>query len=618
MKKAFTKREVLFLFVIFLGFSPLSILTSLSFEKNQQYFSSILKKINFSLIYEEAKKIEYKGTIKVKFTISKQGEVKKAKILQSSGIISLDNTVMWAIYEGEPYSLPPDFKGEFLDIVLPIKFEYLSPKREVHLKKEIKEEELKTKLLTKEIKEKKMKKIKLKEIKFKNTVYKLLKNKNFLLYLYQIGAENSRPLKIREGQTKLARLKIRETLRELFPSLSVEYKEDRGEAVTDKYRSKSYGVKLEHILYDYHQRGNNYKREKLNLEAAEKSYEKERNDLLFEILKAYYQLCAEKEILTFWEEFKKETDKDYQLGKLLKEGHLITKIEYLKICSLINKIYSELIAQRNRYILSLANLKKILGVAPDKGIPNLEFVQLKEKILLDKKVEDYINIGLKERPEITLWKKSIEATKLGLKIAKNEKKPKLLLESFWGKSGEAYGWQDLNLATTWNVVARTVWLFGGSSSEVSFGHEKTIPTEIVDVSRKVETDSFSFKTSLLDRLNYYSEVTESKVALNQALDELEKIKKDIAWEIQEGFTAYLEGKREIEMYKEEIKLKKQQLELNKELFKAGEIQLSELIDNKIRLTQSYAYLTKAKLKLYQGIILIDKGTGFKTNLITRL
>jgi len=621
MRRFLRKGRHLFLSLCILAFS-LSSSPNTFIEK--EYLSLILRKIKFFLVLpEEVKKQGYKGTVKVKFTISKKGKVKKAEILQSSGITSLDKAIIWSIQAAQPYPFPNSKKAS-LDIVLPIEFNYLPIKFDYSLlKKEVKKEtkgeskvETKSK---KEIKKAKESKEKIKKRRIEeSSIYTLLKNKDYLLKLYQIGAQNSKPLKIREGQIKLARLKIKESLRELFPYLSIEYKEDKGEAITDKYRSKSYGVKLEHILYDSHQRSDNYRREKLNLEVAEKSYEKERNDLLFEILRAYYQVCAEKEILNLWEKLKKEVDRDYQLAQLLKEGHLITQIEYLKISSLINRISSELVAQKNRYLLASAHLKKILGIPPREEIPKIEFVHLKEKIDLDKKIEDYINIALKERPEIALWEKSIEATKLGLEIAKSEKKPKLLLESFWGKSGEAYGWQDLDLATTWNVIAKVVWLFGGSSQEVSFTHEKTIPTEIVEVSNKVKTDSFSFKTTFLDRLNYYSKVKESKIALSQAHDELEKIKKDIAWEIQEGYTTYLEGKGEIEMYKKEVKLRKQELALNKELFKAGEINLSELIDNKIKLAQSYTFLIRAKLKLYQGIVLIDKGTGFKAKLIIKL
>jgi len=682
--------------------------------KTPQYLSSILKKIKFFLIYpQEAKDKRKEGEAKIKFTLLKSGKVKEVKIVKSTGISSLDKTILWAIYAAIPYPFPQGYEGDSLDIVVPITFSTPAiPKekekakegwgREIGKKLPITEEEyilliqrvinfylgsypevknlskqgtmkiefivnkngrvsklkiiessgsLELDRIAKEIikeaspfpsppiylgKDKvkvtipiifeplsKKKEIKAKSKKnllfeAKDEIFQILKTQPLILTLYRIGATNSQPLKVSEGQIKLARHKVNEALRALFPFLSAEYKEDKGESITDRYKSKNYGIKLEHILYDHNQRNYTLRREKLNLEVAEKNYEKERNNLLYEILKAYYQLCAEKEILTYWENLKKEINKDYELAQLLQEGKLITRIEYLKISSLINKVLSELVAQKNKYILALANLKKTLGISPGEDIPNLKLTELCEYITIKEDIEEYIKMGLERRPEVALWEKSIEATRLGYKVAKNEKKPKLLIESFWGKSGEAFGWQDLDLATTWNVVGKVVWLFGGSSSEFSYTHEKTLPTEIAEVSNKVKTDSISFKTNILDKIKYYSEVAESKIAMDQALDELEKIKKDIAWEIQEGFTAYLEGSKEIEMYREEKRLRLQELELKKELFQAGEIELSELIDNKIKLTQSEASLVRGKLKLYQGIILLDKGTGFYSKLIEKL
>lgn len=564
----------------------------------EEYTNLIKEVIDYYLpMYPEIREITSEGVVKVEFMVTKEGKISNLKIVESSGDKTLDNLALRIIKEIAPLPSPVKYlQKDRITVIIPFEFKVTPRKEEV-------ERELKRKI----------------PFEAKSEVFHILRTKDYLLKLYRIGATNSQPLKVSEGQLKLAQHKINEALRMFFPFLGVEYKEDWGQAITDKYKSKNYGLKLEHILYDHNQRSDTFKREKLNFEVAESNYEKERNNLLFEILKAYYVLCAEKEILTFWKSLKKEEiDRDFELAEILKEGRLITQIEYLKICSFIAKVHSELLAQENKYTLALANLKKTLGIPPGEEIPELEFAKLGGDITLKENVEEYINTGLEERPEIALWKKSTEATELGYKIAKNEKKPKLLFESFWGKSGEAFGWQELDLATTWNVVGKVVWLFGGSSSELSLQHEKTMPTTIAEVSNKVETNSISFKTNILDKIKYYSEVTESKVAMDQSLDELEKIAKDIAWEIQEGSTAYLEGKKEVEMYKEEEKLRLQELELKKELFQAGEIQFSELIEDKIKLTQTKSLSARGKLKLYQGAILLDKGTGFHTKVIEEL
>lgn len=562
----------------------------------EKYAELIKKLINSHLIYP-SKLRNLKGVVKLEFEITRKGAVREVKILKSSGFPVLDKL---AILTVKNMSFPPFSEytdKETLKVIVPIKFEGLRKPKEV-------KPFMKGREKISEVKERFSDVIEDKEI------LDIIGDNEVLLQLYKIGAANSQPLKISKGQIKLATCKVKEAIRALFPQLSVEYKEDKGKSITDPFKSRSYGIKLEHLLYDNKQRSYSLKRERLNLEVAKKNYEKERNNLLFEILKAYYQASAEKKILMYWKKLQKEIEKDFELAKILHEGKLITKIEYLKISSLVNKVLSELVSQENKFNLALANLKKVLGIPPGEEIPNLKFAEFSEKVKLTKSVEELIKAGLKNRPEISLWKKSIEATRLGYKIAKIESKPKLFLESFWGKSGEAFGWQELDLATTWNVVGKLVWLFGGSSSEVAFTHEKTIPTRIAEVSNKVKADSISFKLNILDKINYYSEVKEGKVALDQSIDEFVKVKKDIAWEVQEGFSNYLEGTKEIEMFKKEIELREQELKLKEELFKAGEIELSELLDTKLRLTSAKSSLIRSILKSYLGIILVDKATGF--------
>lgn len=436
--------------------------------------------------------------------------------------------------------------------------------------------------------------------------------------LFEIGKVNSHPLKIAEGQIILGRRKVIEALRKLFPNIGVEYTSTEGRTVTDPYRSRSYGLKFEQILYDSKQRSLSLKRERTNVEVAEKNYQKEENELLFEILKAYYQLRGEKKNKEFLEILKDELDRDMELASTLKEADLITQIENLKIGSIYKKAGSELASQLGRYRLAITNLKKALGIEPREELPPLPDIDFKEDIPLEKSSEECRNIGFTQRPEVLLWEKSIEATKVGLRVAKVENRPKLLLESFGGKSGEAYGWQALELGETWNVIAKVVWLFGGSSFETGYAQEKTIPTEIAQVSTKTEADTVSFKTNILDKIEYYSQLQEGKVALKQAEDELVKLKKDIAWEIEEGLSAYIEGKEELKSNQEERTLRNQELELKETLFKAGEIELSELMEAKFRLKEAETSLVKAKLKMYLGIILLDKATGFNLNLIEKL
>jgi len=583
----------------------------------------VKKKISFYYFYpQKAQENNWQGVVWIKVKIDREGKVKDIKILRSSGYAILDNTAQWLVKSAAPYPPPEEMATPQMSFIIPVEFKIEKRKRIETIKKELEKlsyrkrmTRVPTKFRKKETSLKKSSQVTSQEIKIEEMKISFPPQ---LSTLFEIAQNNSYPLKITREQIKLAKRKIKEVKREFFPYAGIEYSSTEGETITDTYESKSYGIRLQHILYDNGQRKFSLKRERLNLEVAEQNYKKSYNELLFEVLKAYYYYQKERQT---WEEIKKANEHFeafFDLGKTLKENRLITQVEFLRIQSLYNQLKAKFIAQEGRYKLSIANLKKVLGIGPEEKLPSLSSVSFKEDIKVEELLSEYIKKGLKFRPEVILWEKSVKATGLAYKITKLENRPKLILESFWGRSGEAYGYQSLDLADTWSVVGKVVWLFGGSSFETSLAKEKTVPTEITEISTKTEADVYSFKFNILDKMKYLTEVLEGKVALKQAKDELAKLKKDIIWEIQEGFFTYKEARKRIESIKKEKQTYLKELEIKKELFQAGETTLSDVMQTELKRLDTEISLLKAKLDMYLGLIQLDKAAGFALNIVEKL
>lgn len=599
-------------------------LPSSIFISHKEYLNLLYKKIGDLFLYPyEAKEKKIEGVVKMEFYIDEKGYVHNLNILKSSGIPVLDNAALFIIKHIQPLQSPLLIGEKSLKVIVPIEFSLEKVSFAVE-KQPLPEEKEKLPpqlpLAKKEVgveekpllREKKLLEIPLYDKERKISLAKEIND------LFSLARHNSQPLKIAKDQIGLANVKVSEVFRNLFPSLGLEYTSTKGETITDPYRSKSYGVKCEHILYDHKQRSSSLKRERINVGVAEKNYEKVENELLFEFFKAYYQLLKEKGTFEIVQEIKNSFENYFALGETLEQASLITKVEHLKVESFYNRVKAEEASQKSRYDLALANLKKVIGIKPLEDLPSFPFSSLEKAIVLEESLSSYIDIALEERPEITLWEKSIEATELGYKIAKVENRPKFIVESFWGKSGESYGYQSLDLAETWNVLGKVVWLLGGSSFETSYAQEKTIPTEIVEISSKTESDITSLKFNLLDKMKYFTETQEGKVALKQAKDELIKLEKDIAWEVHEGFSTYQEAKQREKSFKKEIEMESQELALREELFRAGEVELSDVMNTHLRLLQSKFSLLKAHLDKYLGVLLLEKATGFNLHIIEKL
>lgn len=568
--------------------------------EEETYEYTIARTINSLLVYpSEAKAKGLGGEAKVKFTITQKGTVQRAQITESTGYTPLDNAILLAVQGGQPYPFPPDVKEDSIEVTIPITFEGEQPSPSTTA-----EAPIPLPVVFGE--------------PMDEGISAFLEENEEIRNLFQIAQENSQLLKIARDQVNLATLKVREVVRNLYPSVGIEYTTTEGETITDPYQSKTFGVKAQQIVYDSGQRSNSIERERLNVKVAKESFRKVRNDLFFEVVKAYFQLQQEMQSFSLLTKYKKIFEDYFETASLLKDAMLITEIEFLQDQNIYIKSESEFVAQENRFDLAVANLKKIIGVKPDKELPQLSDNEFKEEIVLSQPLSEYIQLGMEKRPEISLLENTIQATGLGYRVARVENRPKFFLETFWGRSGEAYGNQSLDLSETWNVVGKVVWLFGGNSFETSYTTEKTVPTDIAQISNKTDANTISFRMGLLDKMRYYTETQEGQVALKQAEDELLKVQKDIAWEAQEGFSTFMEATKRLISIKKEVETTKKEVDLKKELFKAGEVQLSELMQAEVRTMAAENSALKTKLEVYLGLLVLDKATAFNVNLVSKL
>ena len=653
------KNIAIFLIASIMGITPLFARAEIILHSGSlpsQYVDIIQQKINSNFFTpQEAKQKRWKGEVKVKLIINNEGDIKTAQVIESSGYPLLDKAAIWTLNNAAPFLPLASIKKEEAELTLTLVYGKPSRKKPKRTSGqadqnryrsqripvssasaqafwEEKEEEKQTEKRPshKQVKTEPSPRYQPPIAKPKGLSYKsakkgsspasfsFLEKKEEIGTLFHIAKKDSYPLKIARDQIDLSTVKVRETFRNLFPFLGVEYTSTEGKTITDPYESKSYGLKAQHILYDSGQRSYSLRREKLNVGVAQENYKKIRNDLLFEVLKGYYHFQKEKQALSLLKTAGGKFDAYFDTGTTLKQGRLITEIEYLKIQNIYHKVAAEIISQENQYGLSVANLKRVLGISPQEDLPALSPLQFKENLPLPHTLSECINIGLGKRTEVELWEKSIKATDLGYRVAKVENRPKLIMESFWGRSGEAYGYQELDLAETWNVVGKVVWLFGGSSFETSLTGEETVPTDITEISTKTEATTLTVRANLLDKLSYYTETKEGKVALKQAEDELVELNKTIAWDVQEGFSIYNEARKRLESFKKEIETDAKDIALKEELFKAGEIPLSGLMEAELKITSTQLSLLKAKLEMYLGLVVLDKASGFNLNLIEEL
>jgi outer membrane protein TolC len=148
-----------------------------------------------------------------------------------------------------------------------------------------------------------------------------------------------------------------------------------------------------------------------------------------------------------------------------------------------------------------------------------------------------------------------------IKIGRAKVIPKFYIEGFYGKSGEAFTKDPLELAAAWSVALRMSWSLWGNSFEASYNDDRVDPATIVDASRRVETTTYDVRLAILDDLAYFVESKEAKVGLNQSNSDYIDTLKARRLEVEKAYNDYLNSLNSARTLKKEMILRERKLNL---------------------------------------------------------
>lgn len=428
----------------------------------------------------------------------------------------------------------------------------------------------------------------------------------------RIAMGNYMPTKIAKEQVQLALLKIREVERNLYPAVSGEYKTASGKTITDPFESRSYGLEAEQLLLGLNQVLDSVKREKLGLEMAGKNYIRLENEVRYDVTKAYYELISQEVLFKHWQDTSADLKQDSELiQRLYKEGLAIAS-DFENIQSQHKLIDHQVSSVESNIALAKLALAQAMNLdAPDLGLLEapLEFGFEARDPKLD--FNECVNMGLKYRPEIEIWQKTSESARINEMINRRENIPKLSVKTSYGRSGEAFSTQKLELVDTWSLMGKLTWLWGPNSMELSQAEDKTLPKNITDTVTKTEASTTDFKFSLLDKLNYYSAKKEARITYHQSLSELNETRKKIVYEIKEAYLAYKRALSGMQSSLGRVEYKNNEFKIIKARVGAGEASPTELAEAKINMANEKAAYLRSLGEYYAAIAALNKATGYQ-------
>jgi len=423
----------------------------------------------------------------------------------------------------------------------------------------------------------------------------------------ELGLANYKPLHIAHEQIELAQIKVREARRQFFPVSVIKASQTKGDtSVKDVgFTEKSFGIQLEQpVTYGGELR---FKLEQalVNLDIAQKEYERIKSDYVLEVKRAYYNLLLYIMNAGIYEGIFKEASDVLELAKKQYESKLITQLEFLNVQSLYSQLKYQLVSAQKDRALAELTFKQTLNIdlsAPVEIEPWLRFEKL------DLELNKCREIALKKRPELTINELIVKFNELGEKIATSKEKLKVSVSGFLGRSGSAYDTENLTLKSDWFVGLKMSKAFGGNTLSTSFTKEETTPKLSLSQT-KTGTMGGSAEFSLLDGLSRLTDKKNASVEYLRSINEFWEIKDTIRSEVTSSFNEYQKALYQIDNVDERIAFQQKRAEVTQARWKFNEASLSDVLEAKMSLAAEKAFYNNLVANYYVALSTLTKACG---------
>lgn len=408
----------------------------------------------------------------------------------------------------------------------------------------------------------------------------------FLDACLKIAEARDRRLIVARDQLGLAKTRVARAARSFFPGLAVDRKESRGKAgavmdggVYADYQSEELVLRASQPIYEGGRQMASYRYECLTENAARYSYTKTREEVFYRIKLAYYELLSLK--MEYFALKKAFNDIDKMQEKIKNEysAKAISELDMVEARNFRDKVENLFRAAEMNLELATKKLNVLVGVSSIDSIPVLIPEGLTEDVpeisFTLKECLGFINTN---NIDLKLAQAQLQMAEQKKKIVRSKVIPKLYIDGYYGKSGEAFVSEPLTLATVWSVMGRLSWSLWGNSMEISRGDEKSTPSEIVDNATRTDVSSFEVKLYLLDDMNYFVESKEGKVGYLQADADLKDTMNKNMLDLEKIYADYVNSLRSARTLRDELVLRQRKLELlrkRNELYEVPTVQLME-------------------------------------------
>ncbi len=424
----------------------------------------------------------------------------------------------------------------------------------------------------------------------------------------KIGMKNYEPLKLADEEVELARLKRQEAYRGLYPALSLKAEQTKGETAdptqSPDFTERNYGAALTHTLYEGGRSASTYRQSAASHLAASLSREKTYQDFLYSVREAYWNLAAAQSKLKDLEttrdaikdELKKVTEQ-YVLDVAVKQQFLAVKAQYLQANTQVNNA-------RKNFAKAKWDMAKALGLSTPSKEPVDENIPFKK---IEPALDNCLLLASSHRPDLKMQEELVRVARQGINVASSFKKPRLSLNSFYGRSAAAFEGDPLDYREDWQVNATLSQSFLGNSLGLNGSDIKTSPK--LGQSTRTRTKTEGASLNFLDGMKQRTDYKQADLAYRQAALKRNDLQKDVAMDVEISFYNVNQALLQVEFSEEDVKLAEEELKVVESKGRYGLAGVLEVAQARNRLSASRASRIDALASYQVAVAAMNRAVG---------
>jgi outer membrane protein TolC/Flp pilus assembly protein TadD len=419
----------------------------------------------------------------------------------------------------------------------------------------------------------------------------------------QIGFANHLPSKIAQEEVLLARMRVGDAKRGLFPKAKVRWKETSGTTTGEDFEGREYSLDLQQNIYAGGKFRITYNQARVNLAVARKNYEKTKEEFTFELTQAYYNFVFAKQKIKNKEELLKKMKDLLGIAEKQYGAQAVTLSEILEMRS-----QNEEVLFQKQQILNDVDLAK-LALVQLLSLPHgtvVDVLDIPDPLDMQLNAEDLIQVAYKNRRDYQVKKLLVLFNKYALEIAKRNDAVNVELTGSLGQRDEYFTSEQINLEDEYYLGVKVSKPLGSHVLELNGVTQDRVPQVGQTTATKFNSQELALR---LWEQRTATTVTEANINYHRALSELENAKRSLVHDIHSSLYSVIEAGSKIKNERASVQLGLEDLRSTRAKQQVDQATIVQVMRSEAKAWNTKTDLVSAQADYYISIARLNKDLG---------